>query len=341
MNENQFIIELENALKRLTEDERNDITQDIREYFIEGRKDGKTDVELTNSLGSAQSIADDLLTSYSFIEEKALELQTSELITIQDSYENIDMVVQQGSLVIKPSDSQTTIVELENTNDKLKLTAEVIDGVLFIRLKSLRHWLFSFNFNMKAVVLNVYIPKKIYQSIVAKTDNGRISAEKLLAKKIGMESDNGRIQLSEIATTTLIAQTDNGRIEITKVQADTVKVKTDNGRIEMQSVDCESMTVESDNGRIELDNIDGDLVGYTNNGRISLTTSHLNRNIDCKTDNGSISILSDSQPTNVTIHAKTNHGKVDVFGESNSKTVIGSGENTIRLKSDNGRITVN
>ena len=43
---------------------------------------------------------------------------------------------------------------------------------------------------------------------------------------------------------------------------------------------------------------------------------------------------------NVSIHAKTGHGRIDIFGERNSRTVIGAGEHTIRLKSDNGRITV-
>ena len=43
MTENQFIGELESALKQLPDEERNDIIQDIRGYFTNGREDGKTD----------------------------------------------------------------------------------------------------------------------------------------------------------------------------------------------------------------------------------------------------------------------------------------------------------
>jgi len=341
MTENQFIGELETALKRLPTEERNDIIQDIQEYFTNGREDGKSDSEIAISLGSPANIAEELLDSYSFVETKAEIVSTNEVMTIQDDrFLNVDINVQHGALFVSPSDSSMTTVELIGSNEKLKLTAEVVDDTLFIQLKSLRHWLFMFNFNMKAVTLNVIIPTKLYQSIAMKTDNGRISAEKILCKKINVTTDNGKIQLKEIAATSLTAETDNGRIEIDKVQVDHLRTKTDNGRIEMRHIDADSIVAESDNGRIELEHVTGSIVGSTDNGRITLLTDSLDRNIDFQTDNGSIVIQSTSKPTNVSIHTKTGHGKVDVFGERNSRTVIGAGEHTIRLKSDNGRIIV-
>ncbi|MBE1555389.1 DUF4097 family beta strand repeat-containing protein [Sporosarcina limicola] len=341
MTENQFIFELETALKRLPTEERNDIIQDIKEYFTDGRVDGKSENDIAASLGSPGKIADELLASYSFIDNKAPVESINEIIMIQDDrYTNIDINVQHGSLFISPSNNSVTTVELVENNEKLQLTAEVVGDTLVVRLKSLRHWLFMFNFNLKAVTLNVFIPKKLYQSIAMKTDNGRICAEKLLGKKVSVGTDNGRIQLKEIAATTLNAETDNGRIEFDKVQADHIKTKTDNGRIEMRYVDAESISAESDNGQIIFEHVEGSIVGVTDNGKISLQTTSLDRNIDFQTDNGSILIQSSSKPSNVAIHAKTNHGRIDVFGERNSRTVVGTGENTIRLKSDNGRITV-
>ena len=341
MTENQFIVELETALKRLPKEEKDDILQDIQEYFTDGRQDGKSDSEIAASLGTPEKIAEELLASYLLIEDKVEVPSTNEIITIQNDYfSNVEINVQHGALVVNPSNSSVTTVELVGANDKLQLTAEVVGNTLVVRLKNLRHWLFMFNFNMKPVILHVSIPKKLYQSIVMKTDNGRITAEKLLGKKVNVSTDNGRIQLHEIAATTLVAETDNGRIEADKIQADHVRAKTDNGRIGMRYIDAESVNVETDNGRIELEHVTGSLVGVTDNGRITLQTDHLDRNIDFRTDNGSIVIQSDSAPKNVAVHAKTNHGKIDIFGERNSRTVMGAGEHTIRLKSDNGRISV-
>ena len=108
----------------------------------------------------------------------------------------------------------------------------------------------------------------------------------------------------------------------------------------MRYVEADTIFAESDNGRILLEHVDGAITGKTDNGRITLDTPSLDRNIDFRTANGAIVIQSQSKPTNVSILTKTGHGKIDVFGERNSRTVIGAGENTIRLKSDNGRITV-
>jgi DUF4097 and DUF4098 domain-containing protein YvlB len=341
MTENKFISELETAISRLPEDERNDILIDIREYFSNGRGDGKTDDEIAASLGSPAKIAAELLDSYPFVENETPAEVSDELITITDnSYTNVDIDVQHGALFVRPSHDTTTTVELIGSNEKLELTAQVVGDTLVVRLKSLRHWLFMFNFNMKAVTLNVFIPKKLYQSFAMKTDNGRIDATKILGNNVTANTDNGRIQLKEIAATSLTAETDNGRIVLEKAQVDHVRTKTDNGRIEMSHVDADSIGAESDNGRIVLEHVKGSVVGITDNGRIILQTESLDRNIDLKTDNGSILVESTMEPTNVSIHAKTGHGRVDIFGERNSRTVIGAGENTIRLKSDNGRITV-
>ena len=173
-----------------------------------------------------------------------------------------------------------------------------------------------------------------------KSDNGRINAEKLIGKQIACRTDNGRIELAELAATSLDTETDNGRIEISKVQTDRLKAKTDNGRVTMRHVEADSIYAESDNGRIEFDQVDGELTAITDNGRIVLAGEHLDRNIDFQTDNGSIEITTKRKATNATILAKTGHGRIDIYGERNSRSRFGAELHQIRLKSDNGRITV-
>ena len=85
MTENQFISELETAIGRLPAEERDDILIDIREYFSNGREDGKTDDEIATSLGSPTKIAEDLLASYTFVESETPSEISNELITITDN----------------------------------------------------------------------------------------------------------------------------------------------------------------------------------------------------------------------------------------------------------------
>lgn len=337
MTEQQFLNELEMALTRLPSDERNDILQDIKEYFTNGREDGKSDGEIANSLGSPKEIADELLTNY--VPEKA-EIDNKLIKITDNSFTKVTMNINYGSLHVYPSEIDTATIELVNAPEKLVLTADVIGDTLTILLKGPKFNFFSFLLIGKDVRVNVALPKKSYSSISMKTDNGSISAGKILGKTITASSDNGSIKLKEIAAATLDVETDNGRIEIDKVQVDKLSTNTDNGRIELRNIDADQVYSETDNGRIIMDYVNGKIVGKTDNGRISLLTTHLDRMIDLETDNGSILIETESDPTDVTIRAKVDHGKIDVFGENNSRTTFGSGTNTIQLSSDNGKITV-
>lgn len=57
MTEEQFFKILEDGLKSLPPQERNDIVQDFREHFAAGREEGRTEAEIAASLGSPRLIA--------------------------------------------------------------------------------------------------------------------------------------------------------------------------------------------------------------------------------------------------------------------------------------------
>lgn len=321
MTEQQFLYELELALTSLSTEERNDILSDIKEYFSNGREDGKSDREIAASLGSPKEIAEELSGNQIQIPDKITS--SNKIIKVPHAnFSNVIMDIDFGSLHVTPSDTEEATIELVGENDKLQLTAEVVNDTLTIRLKTKKYKFFSFIFLIKELRVNVALPKKLYTTVIMKTDNGRIRAEKILGKNIKITSDNGSIGLKEFAATILETETDNGRIEMEKIQADKLTAETDNGRIELQNIDAEQVHTETDNGRIEL-----------------LTTS-LDRMIDLETDNGSILVETETDPTNVSIHTKVDFGKISVFGEKNSRTVFGAGANKVRLSSDNGKIIV-
>lgn len=64
MNKNQFQTKLEASLKKLPLNERRDILQDFEEHFIFGLKEGKTEEEISEALGSPEQIAKDMIASY-------------------------------------------------------------------------------------------------------------------------------------------------------------------------------------------------------------------------------------------------------------------------------------
>ncbi|MGE7877606.1 DUF1700 domain-containing protein [Peribacillus muralis] len=64
MNKEQFLKQLNDSLKKLSLEERQDILQDYEEYFAIGMEQGKTDQEISTSLGNPKQISRELLATY-------------------------------------------------------------------------------------------------------------------------------------------------------------------------------------------------------------------------------------------------------------------------------------
>ncbi|MEC5424830.1 DUF1700 domain-containing protein [Virgibacillus sp. C22-A2] len=64
MNKDQFFKKLNLSLKSLSSEERKDILQDFQEHFEIGRVEGKTEEEISDSLGSPNHIAKELMAAH-------------------------------------------------------------------------------------------------------------------------------------------------------------------------------------------------------------------------------------------------------------------------------------
>ena len=64
MNKEQFLKQLNASLTRLSLEEREDILQDYEEYFEIGMEEGKSEQEISKSLGNPKQISKELMASY-------------------------------------------------------------------------------------------------------------------------------------------------------------------------------------------------------------------------------------------------------------------------------------
>lgn len=230
---------------------------------------------------------------------------SNKIVIENASFTNIDVLSDNAKVEIIPTNSPTTTVEYvdkKGKNAKLDFQANVKKDTLTVKLKKKRWRLINFDFSFSQRELLVKVPEKQYENIIVNNDNGKIKVTNMKAKDISFD--------------------------------------TDNGNIELKNVDASSINVQSDNGRIIMEEVTGNIIGKTDNGQITLITNNWDRQIELTTDNGRIEIKTENEPTNATIDAKTDNGKIDVFGEKNEHTVFGKGKNLIKLKTDNGRITV-
>ncbi|SEQ06598.1 DUF4097 family beta strand repeat-containing protein [Piscibacillus halophilus] len=242
------------------------------------------------------------LLTYRFYEPTTLAV-TKEL---EDAHINtIEIDANNEKVEIIPTTDPTPKVELtgkENEHTKSELIVEENDQTLSIQTENkMRKW-FNFNFFQLSRTLTVYLPEKEYERLEVDVRNGKIQANDLVIHD--------------------------------------VKVTSNNGKVELGNIIADSYDLRTSNGKIDLENLDGELKVKANNGKISLVTEDLDRNMDLETHNGKIDIQTENEPTNVIFDTSVNNGRVKLFGDDDYNKVIGDGDNIIRLRTNNGSITV-
>ncbi|MGG0656050.1 DUF4097 family beta strand repeat-containing protein [Rummeliibacillus pycnus] len=217
----------------------------------------------------------------------------------------LDVHIENASVELIPIKGNTTKVELtgkRSNSSEPKLSTSVNDDTLSIELREREFKLFSFEFWSTPLYLKVYVPEKSY-------------------KDIKIDCDNGKIQASDL-------------------EVDDLYTKTANGLITLENIRSTKANVVTNNGKIILNNVEGELSGKTNNGKIILKTKELDRPMQLDCDNGSITVQTETEPTNVTFDVHVDNGSVNILDKYKDSTVIGKGENLIKLTTNNGLIKV-
>ncbi|EJR17967.1 DUF4097 domain-containing protein [Bacillus paranthracis] len=240
-----------------------------------------------------------------------------------------------SSVIIDTNNVRVNINPTTGSNVKVKLDGEVNpkvkrtlatdekDSTLLISYKEKQQSWFNFNISevLAPLTLNVYLPEKQYESLKVSNNNGYVSAKKLNTTNFNINTSNGRVELREINSPKIIAETNNGIMDFKDVLAQNIHVK-------------------SNNGRIMLDHVEGEIEGQTKNGSLTLKTNELDRNLNFTTHNGKINIETEKEPTNVQFNVAVDNGRANILDKYNGNTVIGKGENVIKLNTHNGNITV-
>ncbi|WP_158582982.1 DUF4097 family beta strand repeat-containing protein [Lysinibacillus yapensis] len=221
-------------------------------------------------------------------------------LTIAQDFSNVEVESDTANILIMPADGEEAEIELDNK----RYTADVkMQGdTLKIDVESKWFKWFTSNFFSKNATVSIRLPNKEYSTIKAETDNGTMKATGIKVGNFIGETDNGEVIIEDMASREIFAK--------------------------------------SDNGNLVIDESSGTIKGETSNGNLVITTENLDRPMELDTDNGEIYIKTTDKPKNAKINVDTDNGFVNVFGQFNSETVFGKGENVIKLTSNNGSIIV-
>jgi len=248
---------------------------------------------------------------------------------ISDSnFSEVEVSADNARIKITATNDEKARVELtgkvqEKHQDRTKLAVTVENDKLKIKQESTYHPWFNINLFdlLHPLEVIVYIPEQQYQSIIAENTNGDVDIKSVKALNLELKSSNGTIKLNDAITKSM-------------------KVETYNGSVKLKNIEAESSWLKSSNGRIVLDYVTGQLTGETYNGSITAIVKDMDVPMDLKSNNGSVSIETESEPTNVRFTVSAHNGSTNILDKYSNNSTIGNGDNEIQLSTYNGSIKV-
>ena len=257
-----------------------------------------------------------------------------------DDFTDIEISTNDGKIELVPTNEMTALIEVSGYDLKNNFSSAITDSTLSITYKKSSKKFYNFDLSIKSASVKVHIPKKLYNTISVRANNGRIVAKELDANEMNLNANDGSIDLQNINADSLSVNSNNGRITADSLIGTTFKLKANDGRIALKRMTTDSVSIVSHNGKIELEEVTGALLAKANDGSINLVTDTLDHPIDFSTHNGKIHIQTNQEPVDADIQAQARNGSIRIFGENRSHTVFGSGNNKIDLSSNDGRIVV-
>lgn len=254
-----------------------------------------------------------------------------------EAFTSVNINVSNMPVTFCPSDDGKYGVETAyRASDKDHMIVEVKDGTLTIRRKS-EVYLFSFDFsffggnNTEKEYVTVYLPKQEYEAIDVSASNGPVTLKSLdvEVKTLILDTSNAPVIVSDMQADTFSAGSSNGMISLSGVRSESVRVKTSNAVVTVEDSIVAALTVKTNNGQVTLTDVEcGD-----GEGDISVSTSNAAIFVDCpQWKEADFRIDADTSNADVYINDRS---------QKDDKYTTKKGDNTLRLKTSNGKIEMN
>ncbi len=191
--------------------------------------------------------------------------------SVSEDFESIEVVTNTADVTFLPSeDDECRIACREHKN--VTHTAEVVGGILKIRVSDTRRWfakLFSHQMNV-----TVYLPKAEYGALTVESDTGDLEIEDgFKFSDVSLSVDTGDMKIGAMTCDSFAAELDTGDISLNGVtSAEKITVTTDTGDTRLENCTASIISVTTDTGKAELESGEAKeiyLGTSTGNARIS------------------------------------------------------------------------
>lgn len=323
-------IEFKNELKLKLEDNEIENIQEILDYYDEIISDrieaGENECEIVQSLSNFSDIINANKDNVALKSEQKLKEEVFPLTN------KLEINLRNSKIFIEKSPDEYVHICYHDYKLKSYTLTQSADNTVFTDKKKGFWRAIASVFLMFEIFHNdpvrVYIPENKICSFVARSSNGRITANGISANSVMLKSSNGRVVINCLSIENqIIIDSSNGRIICNNVDAYNIDASTSNGRIVGSNIVAEKAKFFSSNGRIDLNDFDiKDADMYTSNGRLILGVKGRieDINLDVSTSCGAIYINGEKQGNHLTnfsgekrLKARTSNGRVMLSFDDN------------------------
>lgn len=294
----EFLAALEKELERYGVVDKDDILEDFDRHFSDSKKQGLTDAEVCERLGSITEISKQYAAEEVYPisageqakkaqnvnsesvsepikdkpESEAAENEDGSIIFNRDftsDFNDVKISVTAAKTVIACSPDETTRVHYTNNRPGMRFTAELIGNTLEINEKSrgFSFWLFGF-INHRSE-LRVELPKKIYNNLSFNSISGGAELCGLRSAYLNVNSTSGTIDIKAHADD-IDLSTISGKLTLencTNLPSNTFKINSTSGNVNIIGIKPKNYSLNGISGHF-------DITGWTGTGKVNLTSGH-------------------------------------------------------------------
>ena len=266
MNRQEYLNQIQNKLQGCDAEFIAEITRDLNEHFEQGIQNGKTEQEISETLGDISEWVDEMKANYA---AKQLPATVCELpdkvskVTVKTSYVDIAL----------DSDSDEISWELNDSFSKLNIhNYEVKESYYHGRLtlEVVQNTKNQIGFQISSPRLLVHVPQGM-DEIRVETHSADIDINdcdaldiKLAAKSgdisvedcrgnIWIKNQSGDISVESEEAEKIVLETSSGDIDVEVDEVGSLSAKSTSGEIEIKVEDCNELFLTSISGDIEFE----------------------------------------------------------------------------------------
>lgn len=256
--------------------------------------------------------------------DKNIDGEEIDEVSISTSSTDIQVEPNESNQIIIKWGGKTTQKEWK----KYRLTTNINGDKLEIKLDKSNPFSFSFEMTgVRDINLQVYLPRKIYNSLEVHSSSGEMLIQTMEAKYTDVGASSGSIKLTEIKSEVLEASVSSGEIYIYKSEFNDATTSTSSGDIYIEENRIKQINAKSSSGNIEINNemLTGDIIA--------------------KTSSGDVHLFLEKEPASFLIDYKSSSGdeRINIEGinfEKNSDHHVvgmkGNGEHNITVRTSSG-----